>query len=150
MSALRRRLARIIALQALYELDCTDHTIANVMTARLEDQPEIVIDDVREFAYAIVNGVSHNKTRLDELIHRYASEWPLDQIAIVDKSILRIAIFEFALLGETPVKVAINEAIELAKQFGSDSASRFVNGVLGALVAHGEYKNGTGKPEAAE
>ncbi|MCA9872282.1 MAG: transcription antitermination factor NusB, partial [Anaerolineales bacterium] len=71
---------------------------------------------------------------MDMLISRYAPEWPLDQMAVIDRNILRIAIFEFLIDGETPVKVAINEAVELAKTYGSDSAPRFVNGVLGTLA----------------
>ncbi|MBI5964144.1 MAG: transcription antitermination protein NusB, partial [Chloroflexi bacterium] len=71
-----------------------------------------------------------------QLIARYAPEWPLDQIAAIDRNILRIAFWEFAVSRETPVKVAINEAVELAKLYGSDSAPRFVNGVLGTLVEH--------------
>src|SRR5215468_8821779 len=138
LSAIKRRLARTIALQALYELDCTNHTVADVMTARLADEPVPVAEDIRQFAYQLVNGVTEHRAELDVMIHRHASEWPLDQIAVVDRNVLRIAIFEFAILRETPVKVAINEAIELAKQFGSDSAARFVNGVLGALLSYGD------------
>jgi N utilization substance protein B len=73
---------------------------------------------------------------LDQLIAKYAPEWPLDQIATIDRNILRIAFWEFAVSRETPVKVAINEAVELAKLYGSDSAPRFINGVLGTLVEH--------------
>jgi len=140
VSAIKRRQARIIALQALYELDCTNHALADVILGRIAEDPEPVADDTRDFVYRLVNGVQDNKQHLDTLIHIHASEWPLDQIAIVDRNILRIAILEFAILEETPIKVAINEAIELAKKFGSDSASRFVNGVLGAVVASGNYK----------
>ncbi len=136
MSAKNRRLARVLALQALYELDCTHHTIADVMTARLEAEP--VVEDQQQFAYKLVNGVIDNKKRLDVVIQEYAPEWPLNQMAIVDRNVLRMAIFEFAILKQTPIKVAINEAIELAKDFGSDSASRFINGVLGTLAAHEE------------
>ena len=73
---------------------------------------------------------------LDEVIARYAPEWPLGQIAAIDRNILRMALWEFAVYHDTPIKVAINEAVELAKQFGSDSAPRFINGVLGALADH--------------
>ncbi len=104
------------------------------MTARLEDEP--LEDDLLQFAYKLVNGVLESKDRLDVVIQRYAPEWPLNQMAIVDRNILRMAIYEFAILDETPIKVAINEAIELAKDFGSESTSRFVNGVLGSLSAH--------------
>ncbi len=71
---------------------------------------------------------------MDMLIARYAPEWPLEQMAVIDRNILRIAIFEFIASEETPVKVAINEAVELAKTYGSDSAPRFINGVLGTLA----------------
>ena len=73
---------------------------------------------------------------LNKLIATYAPEWPIEQMAIIDRNILRIALYEFLIDGGTPPKVAINEAVELAKMFGSDSAPRFVNGVLGALVEH--------------
>ncbi|MFN2291384.1 MAG: transcription antitermination factor NusB, partial [Anaerolineae bacterium] len=72
---------------------------------------------------------------LDRLIGEYAPEWPVDQIAIIDRNILRIAIYEILVGDDTPTKVAINEAVELAKEYGSDSSGRFVNGVLGSLVA---------------
>lgn len=133
MSSKNKRLARQIALQALYELDCTRHPVAEVMTARFEEDP--VDDDLRLFAQRVVNGVLAHSERLDAVIQRYAPEWPLVQMAIIDRNILRIAIFEFAILKETPIKVAINEAIEMAKNFGSESASRFVNGVLGTLAS---------------
>jgi N utilization substance protein B len=72
---------------------------------------------------------------LDVLIARYAPDWPVDQIAIIDRNVLRISIYEMLMRDDTPIKVAINEAVELAKKFGSDSSSRFVNGVLGSLVS---------------
>jgi len=134
VAAKNRRQARNLALQALYELDSTRHSVADVMAARLEDEP--LTDDLRQFTYKLVNGVLEHKVRLDVVIQEYAPEWPLSQMAVVDRNILRIAIFEFAILKETPIKVAINEAIELAKDYGSDSASRFINGVLGTLASH--------------
>jgi N utilization substance protein B len=86
----------------------------------------------------IVQGVLRHKDQLDEMICEHAPEWPIDQMAIVDRNILRIALFEFLIDGGTPPKVAINEAVELAKIFGSDSSRRFVNGVLGTLFSkHG-------------
>jgi N utilization substance protein B len=88
------------------------------------------------FGRHLVEGVLKHQAVLDIFIHRHAPEWPLEQMAYIDRNILRIAIFEFAVDGQTPVKVAINEAVELAKTFGSDSAPRFVNGVLGTLVDH--------------
>lgn len=129
-----RRKARTIALQVLYEVDCTTHSVESVLEQRLEEQP--LNADLEDFARSLVAGVLEHATRLDRLIHKYAPEWPLDQMAIIDRNILRIAIWEFAVDRQTPTKVAINEAVELAKLYGSDSAPRFINGVLGALAAH--------------
>lgn len=89
-----------------------------------------------EFASRLIQGVIQHQEEMDTLIAQYAPEWPLDQMAVIDRNILRIAIFEFLIEAETPVKVAINEAVELAKTYGSDSAPRFINGVLGTLADH--------------
>ena len=129
-----RTRARSLALQVLYEVDIANHPPADVFKSRLEEAP--LTDDLSEFARQIIFGVLPLTTNLDLLIARYAPEWPLDQIAAIDRNILRIALWEFAVLRETPIKVAINEAVELAKLYGSDSAPRFVNGVLGALADH--------------
>lgn len=123
-----------MALQVLYEVDMTGHPPAEVFHERLEEAP--LPDNLAEFTRQIIFGVTPLTQELDELIAKYASEWPLDQIAAIDRNILRMAFWEFAVQRETPVKVAINEAVELAKQFGSDSAPRFVNGVLGSLAEH--------------
>jgi len=88
------------------------------------------------FVRHLVNGVLKYQSVLDTFIHSHAPEWPLEQMAYIDRNVLRMALFEFAVDGSTPVKVVINEAVELAKTFGSDSAPRFVNGVLGTLVEH--------------
>jgi N utilization substance protein B len=129
-----RTRARSIALQALYEIDLSNHPPADVYKSRLEE--DSLSDELAEFARQIIFGVLPLTQDLDHLIARYAPEWPLDQIAAIDRNILRIALWESAVYKETPVKVAINEAVELAKKYGSDSAPRFVNGVLGALAEH--------------
>ena len=129
-----RTRARGLALQVLYEVDLTNHLPGDVLRARLEETP--LTDDLAEFARQIIFGVLPLNQQLDELIAKYAPEWPLDQIAAIDRNILRMAFWEFAVKRDTPIKVAINEAVELAKQFGSDSAPRFVNGVLGSLAEH--------------
>jgi transcription antitermination protein NusB len=129
-----RTRARSLALQVLYEVDIANHPPADVFKSRLEEAP--LTNDLSEFARQIIFGVLPLTINLDLLIARYAPEWPLDQIAAIDRNILRIALWEFAVLRETPIKVAINEAVELAKLYGSDSAPRFVNGVLGALADH--------------
>lgn len=135
-----RTRARSLALQVLYEVDVTDHAPGLVFQERLEDlQSEGqtgLAPELTEFARQIVFGILPLAEKLDGTIARYAPEWPFDQIAAIDRNILRIAAWEFAVWGETPVKVAINEAVELAKLFGSDSAPRFVNGVLGSLADH--------------
>lgn len=129
-----RTRARSLALQVLYEVDVANHPPADIYRLRLEDNP--LPDDLSDFARQIIFGVLPLTTTLDEIIARYAPEWPLDQIAAIDRNILRMALWEFAVYHDTPIKVAINEAVELAKQYGSDSAPRFINGVLGALADH--------------
>jgi N utilization substance protein B len=129
-----RTRARGIALQALYEIDLVGHSPDQVLQQRLAEDPQPI--ELAEFIRQIVFGVLPLRELLDTVLARYAPEWPLDQIAAVDRNILRIAAWEFAGQRGTPVKVAINEAVELAKAFGSDSAPRFVNGVLGSLADH--------------
>jgi transcription antitermination protein NusB len=131
------RQARILALQALYELDTTQHTAADVIAYRLEDQP--LPPEGEAFLRSLVGGVLTYLDRLDELIQLYAPAWPVAQIAVVDRNVLRIALFELSGQTETPPKVAINEAVDLAKLFGSDSSFRFVNGVLGSALAENEH-----------
>lgn len=127
-----RTKARSVALQALYEIDMANHGIGDVMEARLS---EVSLEPrLEKFAYKIVQEVSPIREILDQHIAIHAPEWPIDQVSIIDRNLLRIAIWEFAVSGDTPVKVAINEAVELAKIFGSDSSARFVNGVLGSLA----------------
>ena len=128
-----RRQARIVALQALYEIDSVKHLAGVVIQQRIEDNE--MPEEGQAFVRALVTGVLRSQARLDELIATYAPEWPIDQMSIIDRNVLRIALFEFLIDGGTPPKVAINEAVELAKAFGSDSSPRFVNGVLGTLFA---------------
>ncbi len=129
-----RTRARSIALQVLYEMDIANHPPADILNQRLEETP--LTDELADFSRQIIFGVLPLAQELDQIIAKYAPEWPLDQIAAIDRNILRVACWEFAVQGETPVKVAINEAVELAKMYGSDSAPRFINGVLGSLVEH--------------
>ena len=128
-----RTKARGIALQVLYEVDLTGHSPIAALEERLADDP--LEEGLADFARQIVAGVIPLTARLDGLIAQHAPEWPMDQVAVVDRNILRIALWEFAVEGCTPIKVAINEAIELSKFYGSDSTPRFVNGVLGSLAA---------------
>lgn len=127
-----RTKARSIALQVLYECDLTEHLPGLVLQERLVEE-ELEPAQI-EFAQQIIMGVLPISNRLDTFIAEHAPEWPMDQVAVIDRNILRIALWEFAVQECTPVKVAINEAIELAKMFGADSTPRFVNGVLGSLA----------------
>jgi len=131
-----RRRARRVTLETLYEYDIVGHDPDEVLEQRLEDSPMETAGV--EFAQRLIHGVVDYQEQMDTLIARFAPEWPLDQMAVIDRNILRIAIYEFLVTDETPVKVAINEAVELAKVYGSDSAPRFINGVLGTLADHQE------------
>ena len=129
-----RTRARCLALQVLYEVDIANHPPADVFRERLEESP--LSDDLAEFARQIIFGVYPLAHELDHVMEKYAPEWPFDQIAAIDRNILRISCWEFAVQNETPVKVAINEAVEIAKLYGSESTARFINGVLGSLAEH--------------
>jgi N utilization substance protein B len=127
-----RRQARIAALQVLYELDCTKHKVEEALV-RLR-AGEALTQDALGFAEGLVKGVLQNKPELDALIREFAPAFPAEQMSIVDRNILRLATFEMLFNDKTPFKVAINEAVELAKAFGSDSSPRLINGVLGSIA----------------
>ena len=127
-----RTYLRGIALQALYEHDLSDHETSDILENRFESID--INAEGRSFVIELVNGVLNNQEELDRLIEKYAVDWPIDQIAAIDRNIIRIAAYEFAVSGKTPDKVAINESIELAKTFGSETAPKFVNGVLGSIA----------------
>jgi N utilization substance protein B len=134
--ASNRHLGRIVALQSLYEYEFRsqagdDVAIATVIGRNLE-RYQSEIDDVA-FVGSLVRGVLDKVSELDEKLQPLAPEWPLAQISRIDHTILRIGLYELLWCAEfVPAKVAINEAVELAKAFGSDNSSKFVNGVLGA------------------
>jgi N utilization substance protein B len=127
-----RRQARIAALQALYELDCTKHKVEEAL-ARLR-AGETLAKEALSFSEELLRGVLQNKSELDALIKKFAPAFPPEQMSIIDRNILRLAIFEILFDDKTPFKVAINEAVELAKEFGSDSSPRLINGVLGSIT----------------
>ncbi len=129
----QRHLARRIALQVLFEVDLAHHMPGVVLTERLADQDEVLTSEATEFARRLVHGVIVYQAQLDSVIAQHAPEWPVSQIAAIDCNILRMALWEIGVDG-TPIKVAINEAVELAKEFGSEASPRFVNGVLGAAT----------------
>jgi len=129
----QRHQVRQVALQALFEIDSTSHPTDVVLKERLL---EAKFDDGgREFLRRLVRGVLHNTDLLNGLIAEHAPDRPVDQLALIDRNILRLALFEIASNEiDTPPKVVINEAIELAKTFGSDTSPRFINGVLGSVL----------------
>ena len=126
-----RRKARALALQALYEVDSVGHEVEEVVNLLLAN--ERLSAENGAFVRELVSGVIQNKEKIDLNIQNFAPAWPIEQIPVVDRNILRLAIFEVLLDNKVPVKVAINEAVELAKTFGGDNSSRFVNGVLGSV-----------------
>jgi len=127
-----RRKGRVAALQTLFEVDCAGHDFMQSLDRRSEDAslPEETI----AFARELVSKVLGNRQTIDALVQKFAPAWPLHQMSIVDRNILRLAVCEI-LFETAPPKVAINEAVELAKAFGSDSSAKFVNGVLGSVYA---------------
>ncbi len=141
-----RHLARTIALQTLYQWDFlgmdTDKLPEITQFNREEFAPKF---DDEGFIDALVDGVVKNQPELDEVIQHFAPDWPIDSITLVDRNILRMGVYELKYAEAIPAKVAINEAIELAKGFGGQSSGRFVNGVLGAI-----YKDSLAKGEVKE
>jgi N utilization substance protein B len=127
-----RRVARQIALEVLYEVDLVGHAAAIAFDERCREVENLSKRSV-DYAKQLIFGIVEQGKQLDSFIQTHAAEWPLDQVAIIDRNLLRIALYEFT-IGGVPVKVAINEAVELAKRYGSDSSPRFINGVLGSLV----------------
>ena len=126
-----RRKARMLAFQVLYEVDSAGHEVERVVNHLLAKWK--LSEEGNVFVRDLVGGVIQNKEKIDLNIRNFAPAWPIEQIPVVDRSILRLAIFEILLDNKVPVKVAINEAVELAKTFGGDNSSRFVNGVLASV-----------------
>ncbi len=126
-----RHLSRVIAMQVLYEANFKDsNEISDILNRNIADRKEKVD---KKFIEKIISGVNKKTKEIDKLIEKSAPEWPIDQIATVDKTILRIAIFELLYDEEVPPKVAIDEAVEISKNFGGENSSKFVNGVLGTV-----------------
>lgn len=128
-----RRKARIVALQALYEIDCSSHKPEEVLARLLQEKA--LPEEATDFMQRLVDKVLQNKQDIDDVIRRFAPAFPVEQIAAIDRNILRLAISEILFDNRVPIKAAINEAVELAKSFGSASSQKFVNGVLGSVVA---------------
>ena len=127
-----RRESRVLVLQSLCEADIVPHEVMDVL-ARLVEENHI-LKDVEQFSSDLVSNVLVNRVELDNIITSYASDWPLEQMALVDRNLLRMSLAEILWGGEAPQAAVINEAIELAKGFGSERSPGFVNGVLGAFL----------------
>ena len=152
--ASNRHLGRIVALQTLYELDFRveveerDLDKDAILQRNIDRYKEVVED--KEFIANLVHGVSEKQQELDGIIQPVAPDWPLSQIARIDRNVLRIGVYELYYNDKVPKKVVINEAVELAKSFGSDNSSKFINGVLGTVLKQLDEKNSTKKPEKSE
>ena len=154
---LDRRLGRALAFQALYEMDMGHHPPAKVLERLAETfrepsapYPPEVLDDATRYAQELVRGVLANRAAIDQMIQQRAPLWPLAQMSAVDRNVLRIGLYE-SLYGNAtvPLRTAINEAVELAKLFGSETSAKFVNGVLGRAVeasASGEWPAAESSP----
>ncbi len=130
----QRHRVRVAALQILFEVAATDHALEIVLERRLQE--ESLPMESKQFLRYLVMGVWEHRFQLDYMIEEAAPNWPVDQMPGVDKAVLRIALFELIIdhVEQTPAKAVINEAVELAKYYGSDNSSRFVNGVLGTVA----------------
>ena len=123
----------MVALQALFAADVRGVVEETSLDWLLEEEP--LFSKARDFTESLLSGVWHNGASLDQLIQRYAPAWPVSQLSLIDRNILRLALYELLYHVGTPSKTAVNEAVELAKIFGSESSARFVNGVLGSVMA---------------
>jgi len=128
-----RRKARALAVQALYEIDSVGHEMEAVISRLLAEGG--LSEENNAFIRELVSKVIQNEEKIDRNIQTFAPAWPIEQIPVVDRNILRLAIFEILFDNRVSVKVAINEAVELAKKFGGDNSPKFVNGVLGSISA---------------
>jgi transcription antitermination protein NusB len=125
----KRRKSRELALQLLYQLDLQGEAHPEPYLPEFWTRHP-VDSEVREFAEVLVRGAKLHQGKIDELISQYTENWEMDRMAVVDRNILREGVFELLWLAEVPAKVAINEALEVAKKFSTHESSRFINGVL--------------------
>jgi len=124
----KRRRARELALQVLYQLDIREERSEHILQEFWEEND--VEQDVRNFANTLIKGVEEKKLEIDKLLTEFAFNWNLSRMSVIDRTILRLGSFEILFLKEIPVAVSINEAIELAKIFGTDDSFKFINGIL--------------------
>jgi N utilization substance protein B len=130
-----RSQARMFALQVMYEVDTTQHTTLDVIERNLEHaDPKLL--NISDYIHHLVNGTYRIHHAIDRILQEYAPEWPLAQVAVIDRNILRLALFEIVFEDRTPTNVVVDEAVWLARLFGADGTIRFVNGVLGAITSN--------------
>ncbi len=138
---MNRHLSRTIVMQSLYEWDFRQELDIDTIAKRNVSQFDAETDG--DYITSSIHGVMKNISKIDPLIQKAAPEWPIDQIAVIDKTVLRLATYELLIAREVPPKVVINEAVELAKAFGSDNSSKFINGVLGTLYRQSDLPQET-------
>lgn len=129
---MKRREARELVLKILYAWDVGKNDADQVMEQLFNE--ENTTESGRVFCRSLVNGVIANLVAIDKLISKYSTDWPLDRMAVVDRNLMRIAVFEILFSDGVPSAVAVNEAIEIAKSYGSEESPRFVNGILGNII----------------
>ncbi|NJM39946.1 MAG: transcription antitermination factor NusB [Anaerolineae bacterium] len=127
-----RHAARALTLQVLYEVDLSQHQPGTVLSRHFVESSELP-DELRAFARDLVSGVTARRAALDDKIHACAPDFPVNELAAIDRNVLRIALLELE-RGDVPMKAVVNEAVELAKEFGGDASSRFINGVLASAI----------------
>ena len=146
MTSQSRRRSRIAAFQVLFEADITGRLVPEVLNRHLSESTLTL--DARKFTTELVYGVGRFLEEIDDTIRRYAPAFPLEDMAAVDRNVLRLAIYEVLFdTGRAPLRVAINEAVEIAKGYGSESSGRFVNGVLGAVALEAADRSESPEPE---
>jgi N utilization substance protein B len=140
--ASNRHLGRIVAMQTLYEFDfrsgdTTGLELGPILERNLDEFRSSIEDT--NFVEDVVEGVHQHQDQIDGIIGPAAPEWPVEQIAKIDKIVLRIGVYELMIKRDVPPKVAINEAVELAKTFGGENSSKFINGVLGTIYRNSDF-----------
>lgn len=139
---MKRRLARELAVQCLYQMEMTDVTAGEALETLIQEAKEdneggIALSDeaaLRRYVEELVSGTRRMRRAIDEVMSGYLKGWKMERLSRVDRQIMRLAIYEMTCRDDVPPKVAINEAIELAKHFGTEESGKFVNGVLGRII----------------
>jgi transcription antitermination protein NusB len=149
MPSRSRRRSRILAVQVLFEADTNHRPLALVLQRQLTESS--LDEDAQAYTRALVEGIDQHRDEIDDTIRRHAPAFPLEEMAGVDRNVLRLAIYEMLFdTGHAPLRVAINEAVDIAKGYGAESSGRFVNGVLGAVALEAAQQNDSQPGNAGE